>query len=189
MKRKLDQKCAITINTIVNEDIVRGVSVRSQIVPFRGAWDRHAVRWISLNWTIPFLWSYPSKTFFLYRVSGCDHLEREIAIGYHWRPGFLLAGWGYIVFSDWKYQSRLTALIAPLWASTSSGYILLLRKHYSLFVRKKTSVESVLLPTFSANITNHDRKYASNNAPSVYLVPFLRLSLALIALNSLPAYP
>lgn len=26
------------------------------------------------------------------------------------------------------------------------GYILLLRKHYSLFVRKKTSVESVLLP-------------------------------------------
>jgi len=28
---------------------------------------------------------------FSLRVSGCDHLEREIAIGYHRRPGFLLA--------------------------------------------------------------------------------------------------
>lgn len=67
------------------------------------------------------------------------------------------------------------------------GYILLLRKYCSL--RKKT-IDSVLLPTFSANITNHDRKYATNNALSVYFVPFLRLSSVLIALNSLPtSYP
>jgi len=93
--------------------------------------------------------------------------------------GFLLAGWGYIAFSDWKYQSRLTTLIAPRWALTSSATSVRFENIIRYFTGKKHGICSIA----SACITKHDRTHAFDNAPSVYLVPFLCLSSALIALN------
>lgn len=154
-------------------------SARGRIIyiSLRGVWDRRAVGWIPSNWTIPFLRSYPSKTFFLRRVS--DNVNEKSRLATHRR-----------VSSRWMRLHRFQRLKVSISTNRTHcaalsvdflGWVL----RFESIIRYSAGKKRGVCSTTSACITEHDRTHASDNAPSVYLVPFLRLSSALIVLNPL----